>query len=457
MTARTFWSNAGIILPGNWYATDPRIYYDPTVQRWFASSGDFDGTGIISTNHFLLAISASADPTGSWKGVSFLADPGGTNFADFPTLGLDANGVYLAGDMWDAGGASLNATLLVSIPKADLLAATPIITNRTSFGIMSYANRGDILQPVVCLDGSSGGNVLATGSLGFDPVTGNLETNSTLAGSTVLNSAGPGGATLSSPTIISVPPYTAPLNPPQPDGTSNLNDGDSRFSATIYAVGGVLYAVHGTQAGSRAAIRWYRINAANHALLESGTITDTNLDLFYPSIAANTNGTVVIGCNGCNTNTFISCYAFVGETVNGTTAFGNQILLKSGAASYHDFQERTNNPINPSRWGDYSSTCVDPAGPNRFWTIQMYPSGADTWSTQITELRTGVQLSVALAGTNITIAWPETAVAFNLESNTNLSTTNWTVVPQNLSTNAGQVSVLAPLAGRAKFFRLHKP
>ena len=68
------------------------------------------------------------------------------------------------------------------------------------------------------------------------------------------------------------------------------------------------------------AVRWYRINATNYAVLESGTITASSMDLYYPSIAANTNGTVVLGLNGSSTSSYVSCYAVVGQTVNGAAA-----------------------------------------------------------------------------------------------------------------------------------------
>jgi hypothetical protein len=455
MTDSSFWSLAGLSIPTGWLISDPRIVYDPAIQRWFASEVDFDPSGVINTNRFLLAISAGADPTGLWRGLAIPADPAGLSFADFPRLGVDAAGVYLSGDMFDVAGTQVGSTL-VSLPKSDLLANPPTAANRTEFGGLSYAVRGYLPQPAVCLDGSSSGEILATGSLGYDPATGELTTNTTLIMSTVLLAAGPDKATLTNRTAITVPPYTAPINPPQPDGTSSLDDGDARFSATIYAVGGILYAVQGTQVDDRAAIRWYRIKAANHTLLESGTITDTNLHFFYSSIAANPSGTIVIAFNGCGLSNYISAYAVAGQTVNGVTSFGTPVLLKAGSASYHDGFETI---YQPSRWGDYSSTCVDPADPNRFWTIQMYPSAAAVWSTQVTELLTCYPtLSVAVAGTNATVSWPGTAVSFNLQSKTNLSVSNgWSLVSQTLTTNNGQVSAQVPLADGRKWFRLDKP
>ena len=191
-----------------------------------------------------------------------------------------------------------------------------------------------------------------------------------------------------------------PPTPIQPDENTTLDSGDTRFSAKVYQVGGFLYAVHCCEIEDRAALRWYKINAASHEVLQSGAIADTNLDLFYPSIAANASGTVVIGFNGCSTNTYVSSYAVVGETASGVTTFGAPLLLKSGMASYN-----RGGSGNLSRWGDYSSTCVDPADPNRFWTLQMYPVYSGVWATQITELLTGMPtLTIAPAGANVVLS-----------------------------------------------------
>jgi len=281
--------------------------------------------------------------------------------------------------------------------------------------------------------------------------------HSNLVSFAVQNAAGPGPATLTSVTNIRIEPYSVPINPTQPDGNNTLDDGDARFSAKVCQVAGILYGVHGCQIHNRAALRWYKIDALKHTLLQWGTIADTNLDLFYGSIAANASGTVVIGFNGCSTNTFVSSFAEVGETLEGVTTFGAPLLLKSGVTSYNRA-----GPGGISRWGDYSTTCVDPADPNRFWTIQLYPTSSGGWATQITELLTVTPtLTIAPAGTNVVLCWPDTPIAFDLESAGDINATNWTMVPQTMSwaTN-GQVCVEVPASESAQFFRLrkvHKP
>ena len=445
----TFWSRAGVTIPARWAVTDPRLVYDPVSQRWFAVQIDFDTLGMINSNHFLLAISSTADPAGTWTGMAITADPTLSTTADFPTLGVDSNGVYLAGSMFDTGG-NLVSSALISIPKTNLLAANPSVAGMTRFANLSLAERGIILQPAVALDGSGGANILSTASLGVDLTTGNFVTNTTLVTFAVQNAADQNGATLGSSSVLTVPEYTAPLDPPQPDGTTNLADGDARFSAAVYRVGAVLYAVHNTEVDGRAALRWYRIAADTSAVLESGTISDPVLDLFYPSIAANTNGTAIIACNGTSSTNFVSCYATVGETVNGVTTFGGLVLLKAGAASYQDGSGVE------SRWGDYSTTTVDAADPSSFWTIQMYPAGPTTWATQVTQLRTAeVRLSIAPAGTNVLLSWTSLAGGAQLQSKGSLSGSgSWASLPQAPTTNGNLISVLVPVSAQPRFFRL---
>jgi hypothetical protein len=448
MPSADFWTASGLTFGSGVIVTDPRIVYDPSVKRWFASAIDFRPSD-ESSNRFVLAVSADENPAGGWTGLAFMADPIEGNFADFPTLGVDANGIYLAAFLFDENENDVGQTL-VSIPKADLLTPLPSVTNRTWFGILDSTNYGYVLQPAVNFNIPPGdATVLAMGDLGYD-----FLPHSNLVSFAVQNAAGPGPATLTSVANLSIQPYSVPINPTQPDGNNTLDDGDARFSAKVMQVAGILYGVHGCQVSNRAALRWYKIDAAGHTVLQSGTIADTNLDLFYGSIAANASGTVVIGFNGCSTNTFVGSFAVVGETLEGITKFGGPLLLKSGVTSYNRAGLG-----GISRWGDYSTTCVDPADPNRFWTIQMYPASSGVWATQITELLTAnPTLAIAPAGTNVVLCWPGTAIAFDLQSAPTVDATNWTIVPQTISWAAnGQVCVEVPASETAQFFRLRKP
>jgi hypothetical protein len=466
-----FWGAAGVgIDTSAWTVSDPRVIYDPASQRWFASQIDIDELTqilymMLGANHFLLAVSETADPTGPWHGTSFDSDPVNGNFADFPTLGLDSRGVYLSGDMYD-GISDPNAPTplgptLVSFPKADLLLPTPNFTNQTWFGIMDYAARGDVLQPAITSDGSNTGAVLAVIDIG-----NTTSPYSNLVSFAVQNAGGPGPATLGPATFVPITPYMVPTNAAvgaplftalQPDGTSDLQANDARLAAKVYTAGGVEYAVHNTLYNGRIAIRWYRLRASDNMLLESGTIAETNLDLFFPSIAANGQGTVLICFNASGSNTTVSAYAMAGLTMNGVTTFGNRILLKAGSISYHGDDEALGYPT--SRWGDYSTTSVDPVDPTRFWTIQQFPIDVNVWATQITELRTTAppHLDIVRAtGNSITLSWPLAATGYQLQSATNLlAPVAWAIVTNSPATNGGQLVLSLPVSGTQRYFRLH--
>lgn len=62
--------------------------------------------------------------------------------------------------------------------------------------------------------------------------------------------------------------------------------------------------------------------------------------------------------------------------------------------------------------------------------------------------------STALSGTNVVLSWPVSAAGYQLQSNTNLSTTNWVTITPVLSTNGSAVSTLIPRSGGQNFFRL---
>jgi len=441
-----FWANAGVVISSDATISDPRIIFDPASQRWFASQVDFNSTVSDPTtwaNNFLIAVSDTPDPSRGWHGKSFIADPDTGLFADFPTLGLDANAVYISGDMFANGSTPVGPSLW-SIPKADLLLNTTpaIITNATWHGVLTYEDHGAILQPATCVDGSSSGDILAAAS---------IDTGDTLILSKVLN-GNTTNASLADSQKVPVDAYSFPLDPVQPDGKATLADNDSRLSARVYTVGGVIFAVQSIEVNGRAAIRWYRVAATNQTLLESGTITDPDLDLFYPSISANVGGVIVIGCNGCSIHRPISSFAYAGLTVNGVTTFSGPTVLRAGTiGNYHDFNEIFGAP--ESRWGDYSATTPDPSDPSRFWTIQMLPVTSSNWATQITEILVRPPLSITSTDTDVTLSWPLFAVKYQLQSSANV-TGPWSPVLQTVTTNANQFTVTVPQNGLQQFFRL---
>ena len=117
-TDATFWNNAGISTTvTNVGLSDTRILFDPLSNTWFAVKINVANTG----NQLLVGRSDTTDPAGTWKATNFTADPG---FADYPTLGIDANAIYVGLNDFISSTGGLAATSVFSIPKACMLGST---------------------------------------------------------------------------------------------------------------------------------------------------------------------------------------------------------------------------------------------------------------------------------------------------------------------------------------------
>jgi hypothetical protein len=351
--------------------SDPRIMYDPLSRRYFAVEVTTAGPAY----QIMAARSNSSDPTAGFKAVRFNAP--NTVFPDYPTLGIDANGVYVGANTFpDAGGTSVS---LWSLPKADLLLSTPSVANRTAFTQRTIASTGWTPQAVTDFALTKTSTpVLATQS-------GNPSGATTLRRSTIFNSAGV--ATMSvSATSITVNSYSVPPNAQQPAGSpsATFDTIDGRFQSAVYQVGNSIWAAHCINIGARAGIRWYQLNATTNTVIQQGNLSEAGYDYHQPSIAANANGDVVIGFTRSGTSTtdgFAGSYALVGSTnSSGTTTFGSLMTLHAGEERY------TLNGSGVQRWGDYSATIADPADPQIFWTIQEYARAGNIWGTNISEI-----------------------------------------------------------------------
>jgi hypothetical protein len=355
-----FWTDAGASVRGQ--LADSRALFDPFSQRWFASTASFNfGNG---PDDLLIAVSKGVDPTQGWTGFTIpFAGPVGT-FVDFPTLGLDRDGVYLF----------TNGTVLV-VPKSDLLATVPSVDHASLVQSRDLLTpNGTKLQPIVSLDNA-----------GLpEPLLGPWDVEGTLFRRWSITGAVTAPVLDASDGFIPVTPYQGLGNQGalQPESGIGIFTSSPIFASSVVMRNKVIWGVQTVANQGRAALRWFSIDADSNALLQEGLIADPILDVFMGSIAVNACNDVVIGFNQSGTNRFVSAYAVAGATVGKVTTFGEPLLLKSGVARY----EVTGGAI-LARWGDYSATVVDPRHPLTFWTFQEWPSAQDVWSVQITQLK----------------------------------------------------------------------
>ena len=320
----------------------------------------------------LLARSDSANPAGTWKAVSFLANSG---FGDFDTLAVDSLGVYVGVNNFDSLG-NLTGVSLFSIPKSDLLAGTPTLANMTRFENLDANTYGFTPQGVNNSDAGRGrGVMIAIDNQSFNYLD-----------RTTINNPGGAGATLSSTSDI-FSGYDGYANPAAQPGGSTVDPGDDRFSAAVQQIGGYIFMANGilNTNNNRAAVHWLVLNETNNAVTSEGIITDPNYDFIYPSIAASHSGRILLGFNRVGSSApsgDISIWAALGTVANGVATMGAPFVLKQGNVS--NYHLSFDSP--PYRWGDYSATWFDPTDENLVWTIQEIPVSSSVWGTQITLL-----------------------------------------------------------------------
>src|SRR5205814_1119485 len=185
---------------------------------------------------------------------------------------------------------NLDHESVISIPKADLLLATPTVSRLTHFENLNPSDVGYTVQPVVDFGASVGRSVLLAPDadvFGF------------LNRTNVLGATG-AGATVSSSVNITTNPTRQPP-PAQQPGAGPIDTNDFRIPGYVFKVGGSLWAAQsvGTPdypaVNNRAGIRWYQIDEATNTVLQQANFGDTTHDYFMGSIAANQFGDVVMG------------------------------------------------------------------------------------------------------------------------------------------------------------------
>ncbi|HEY2785274.1 MAG TPA: autotransporter-associated beta strand repeat-containing protein [Fimbriiglobus sp.] len=445
----TFWKNAGLSTAiANAAAGDSRMLYDPLSNHWFTTAF----TGETTNNKILIARSDTADPTGTWKATSFATNI--SRFADYPTLGIDGNGIYIGTNNFTSGG-SFSSVSILSIPKADLLLATPSVANISAFQGESANTRGFTLQGVTNYNPGQTGTMQAQ-MLSTSSTSGSQLNLTTLSGTSAA------GATIVSTVPINVTSFPAPptAKQPNPAGTAQssttLDSLGTRIVGSVYRVGDLTYLVHGTSASSHAALRVTVLDSTTNAVVAESTIGDSQHDYFLGTVAANAHGDVVVGysrsgfvASGDPGNLFAGSYATIGTLAGGTLTFGSPTLLRAGTT---EFLGPAFDSGNPKRWGDYSATNLDPSDPGIFWTAQEFALAARDWGTQTTEIIPTVTGEVrwkaaaagdASDGTN----WFNgvAAIATDHAIFSRWSTTNYTVtVPDSIAYNRLSVRQTGP-------------
>ncbi len=346
----------GAFLPGS--NGDPRVLYDQYSDRWFIIVCDFN-------TKIYLAVSKSDDPTGDWFKCDFIVSQGADagKWPDYPTLGVDEVGVYTAAYMIGGG----NGMSIFALDKAPLIAADPSLGDIYAFRELPWEGA---IQPVHTFGESEGEYFVSRASstsLRVRLLTDLLST-----------------PVLTELCFITIPSHSSPPDAPALGSTVPLDTVGHRLMNAVYR-DGYIWTAHCIGVGGRAASRWYKIDVSNTTLDDYGTIEDSVLYYFFPTIMVNSFGDAIMGFSGSRSNQYAAAY-YTGRSASDPPGeMAPPVLYKEGEATYNLIDGYGRN-----RWGDYSLCSLDPVN-HTLWTIQEYAhahneSGENRWGTWIAEL-----------------------------------------------------------------------
>lgn len=355
-------------------ANDPRLLYDPLTARWFAWVQG------LKPAYGYLAVSTTSDPTEPWKGVKLPIAP--HNFG--ARIGFDKNGLYIS---VHNGSTNLRtAQTCYTIPMADVIASDgPNLSRMQAFADLEIeAFPATDLDPKKAADAPA---VLLNKEFGDTAGKLYLYKITWLEGKASISALQsiPLSKTYRSPNGNSKQ-YQAV----QPAPGSKLRADEGRRTLSVFAHGGSVFGANGAKRSldSRGGILWYEVRVSDGALRQEGFVDDPDCDYLMPSLAVDAKGNLGLGCTRTSEKEFPSVYVMMRAANDPPGSMRAPVLAVAGTTYYRGPLSGNTNAIG---WGNYSSTCVDPADPNLLWTTQEYANSEvdGEWCTAWAAFRFG--------------------------------------------------------------------
>ena len=356
---------------------DPIVLFDKQAQRWI-----FTQFAVSTTPYYqCVAVSQTADATGAYNRYAYSF---GTNFNDYPKVGVWTDGYYFSFNLFARGRKFAGADMCAMDRSTALIGgAAKMLCFQTSTAF------GGILPADI--DGASG----ASGTTALPPA-GTAEYFASF-GSNSLNvwrmipNYSAGTLSVTGPTNIPVAAFSTACGGgtciPQ-SGTSQKLDSLAdrlmyRLSYRNFGTYASLLVNHSVTAGTSTGVRWYELRdiGSGFGVYQQGTFAPDSNYRWMGSLAQDKQGNIAVG------------YSVSSSSINPGISFASRAPTDAlGVLSTEtSLQSGTGSQSGHSRWGDYSSVSVDPVDDCTLWFTTEYlaSSGDFIWSTHISHFKLG--------------------------------------------------------------------
>ncbi len=379
---------------GKEFTSDPRCWFDPSTQTWFAIVLFLNDTGTAST--LQIAVRHSSSPIGLWNEYAIdTTDPGGNGcpcFGDQPRIGIDQTNFYVTADEFSILGPQFNGAEMWVIDKSDLVNGAP--SARFAHFAHLTNNTTSTVAPQPAL---SQGNPNAEYMLGALDPNGTGDHRISVWAVTNRNQVSLGGTPTLSSIVINSQKYANPPNPPQKGATSLLNAGDDRMQQTAF-VGGTVWGELTTAvqpAGDstvRAGGAWFQVKPklgttgiTGASVVRQGYIDRAGRYEIYPAVQPDAAGNAAVVFTQTSASQFPS--AAYATLKAGQGNFGPPVVAAAGTGPYDP---------NSTRWGDYSFAVPDFQSDSAWLATEYIPpkssqttTGAQNWGTRVVKVPLG--------------------------------------------------------------------
>ncbi len=378
-----------VVTPGSG-TSDPRVRFDRLTNRWYVCAIDVAGP----RNRLLLAVSNSDTLTSTSTWTFSFALAATNRFADYPTLAVDQNGVYIGVNSFSNTTGGFLGSDLWCFRKADAIAGTLAGT--------TFLNLTDSFTPFIADNddpAATDGYYLAVSNASFGLLKFGRVARS-----------GAGFAFTQAISNLTIATSSFPVDQAIPGGSHDTID-DRMFSAKVFydrvtntrtlwttqnmAVDSAGVA---TNTGARTnASRWYQITNLNTTptVAQFGTVFNTSFGFSIPTVAMNLQGHALMGFTRSNATTSPGVATSHRLATDASGTMTAPTLRQAGTGNFALFGT-------PSRWGDYSNTVVDPRNGMSIWTFQEYVRANNSWAVRAIELRAPAPTLASVAPATIT-------------------------------------------------------
>ena len=387
--------------PADEFLSDPRCYFDPATNKFFATVLAIDPTNTASHTDIGVLTSHGNFVTIFHLDTTDLTDPGCPCFGDQPLFGIDQQNVYISNNEFSILGPEFNGAQVYAISKSQLVHGDPS-PNFVHFGNLGIGGTiAASVEPAITVDKNAPAEYFLNS---LDPF-GTFDNRIGVWAMTNRQVVSSGGIPNFTNTVITSEAYGFPPSAETPVGfNSGLGLSTSGFITTdddrmlqVQFINGQLWSSLNTaltiagETGVRSGAAWFEVHPSLNGgiigkskVTNQGYVASTGNYLLYPAVAASPNGSVAMVMTLTGPNTFPSAVYSVLKA--GGKAFGPIHIAASGVTADAGFTAVGG----PGRWGDYSAAVIDPNGSGIWMATEYIPGAGDqftNWGTRIFEVQ----------------------------------------------------------------------